>query len=513
MAVKIFAAIDVGSYELSMKIFEISGGKGIRALDYIRHRIDLGTESYNTGKLSYERVAELKRVLLDYKELMKSYGLQEYRAYATSALRETYNRYIVLNQIENMTGLHIDILSNSEQRFLDYKSIATKGSEFNEIIEKGTAIVDIGGGSIQISLFDKDTLVTTQNMRLGVLRIYDRIRNISTKPGHMEKLMEEMVSNQLAMFKKLYLKDREIKNLIIVDDYVSMLFQDKNCSSHKAGFISAPEYMELMESIKNSNYHEIAAQYGIPQENIPLLLLSGLLVQNAVGMFKAELIWAPGVTLCDGMAYEYAEKNKLISVAHNFEQDIIACAMSTSKRYLGSRKRNESIEEIALMIFDCMKKVHGLGKRERLYLQIASILHDCGKFISLSGVGESSYHIVMATEIIGLSHAEREMIANIVKYNHLEFAYFDEIGNETQLERNEYLTIAKLTAILRVANGIARSYQQKFTDFKAVLKESEILITVETTESMELEQGLFDKKAHFFEEVFHIRPVLRVKGR
>ena len=52
---KTFAAIDVGSYELAMKIYEISAKNGIKEIDHIRHRIELGTDSYFTGKLSYDR--------------------------------------------------------------------------------------------------------------------------------------------------------------------------------------------------------------------------------------------------------------------------------------------------------------------------------------------------------------------------------------------------------------------------------------------------------------------------
>ena len=167
---KTFAAIDAGSYELAMKIFEISSGDGLREIDHIRHRIDLGTDTYATGKISYDRVDELTGVLRDYREIMRSYRVDDYTAYGTSAFRETRNTAIVLDRIAQRTGIRIEILSNSEQRFLNYKAIAARGG-FNRIVEKGTAIVDIGGGSIQISLFEKDILVTTQNMRLGVLQI------------------------------------------------------------------------------------------------------------------------------------------------------------------------------------------------------------------------------------------------------------------------------------------------------------------------------------------------------
>ena len=147
MSVKTFAAIDAGSYELAMKIFEVSGTGGMREIDHIRYSIDMGTETYGAGRLSYERVDELCRVLREFSNIMKSYQVEDYKAYGTSAIRESRNRAILLDQIEQRTGIHIDVLSNSEQRFLDYKSIAFQGEGFQKIIENGTAIVDIGGGS------------------------------------------------------------------------------------------------------------------------------------------------------------------------------------------------------------------------------------------------------------------------------------------------------------------------------------------------------------------------------
>ncbi|WP_445081410.1 hypothetical protein, partial [Klebsiella pneumoniae] len=90
------------------------------------------------------------------------------------------------------TGIRIEVLSNSEQRFLDYKSVASKGLAFQKVIEKGTAFIDIGGGSIQISLFDKDSLVTTQNIRPGVLRMREELGRLSYRTYQFEELVEEL---------------------------------------------------------------------------------------------------------------------------------------------------------------------------------------------------------------------------------------------------------------------------------------------------------------------------------
>ena len=494
-----------------MKIFECSNRSRVHEIDFIRKKIDLGTDTYATGKISYERMDELCSLLCEFKQIMQTYRVEDYTAYGTSAIRETENTMIILDQIRLRTGIRVSVLSNSEQRFLDYKSIAIRGEDFNKIIGKGTAIVDIGGGSIQISLFDMDRLVTTQNMRLGVLRLRERLLKLQTSPSKYEELIDEMVSTQLSVFKKLYLKDREIQNVILVDDYVSQIMHGHVEKTGKEGYVKAEQFDQFVSHIKKHNSVEVSRYLGVTEEDAFLLFISSVMTNRLLKLMDARILWAPGATLADGMAYEYAEKNKLFVPEHDFEQDIIACAQNISKRYMGSRKRGETLEQICLTIFDSMKKVHGLGKRERLLLRLSALLHDCGKYISMVNVGECSYSIIMGTEIIGLSHREREIVASVVKYNHLDFAYYKEQGKMTDLASGDYLAVAKLVAILRVANGLDRSHKQKFKYIKASLKEDKLILTVDTLEDITLEKGLFDGKADFFEEVYSIRPVIKQK--
>ncbi len=120
---------------------------------------------------------------------------------------------------------------------------------------------------------------------------------------------------------------------------------------------------------------------------------------------------------------------------------------------------------------------------------------------------QSSYNIILSTEIIGISHFEREIIANVVRYNTIDI--FEEHDDVYGIDNDTYLTIVKLVAMLRVANALDRSHKQKFVDTRAVVKDSELLITTYTNEDITLEKGLFRRKAEFFEEVYGIRPVLK----
>lgn len=500
MNIQTFAAIDIGSFELTMKIYEFSGKNHMREVDYISRRLDLGTDTYSRGKISNDKMDELCRTLNEFRDIMKTYRVEEYHVCATSAIRETENITIVQDQIAQRTGMNIEVLSNSEQRFLDYKAVAARGEAFRRIIQEKTAILDIGGGSIQLSLFENEKLVSTQNLRLGVLRIYEFLNRYAQKSSQYENIIDEMAMAQLEIYKKLYLKDREIKNLIVIDDYISPIALRRARGDVSKTVISTEEFATILEQLKNKSF--------FTEESTPLIFISAVLINRIAELMEAKSIWMPGASLCDGMAYEYAEKMKMFQGEHDFEEDIIACAMNISKRYMGSRKRAETLENISITIFDAMKKIHGLKKRERLYLRLAAILHDCGKYISMVNIGETSYQIVMATEIIGLSHTEREIVANVVRFNHSPFVYY---GQQTTrgLDRDAYMIVAKLTAILRLASGMDRSHKQKLSGLKGTLKDNQLLLTIDTQEDITLEKGFFEDREEFFKEVFSIKPVLK----
>lgn len=521
MAARLFGAIDVGSYELELKIFEISKKNGVRTIDDIVRRLDLGTDTYNYGKLSFRRTEELKKVMLEFKRIMDNYGVEAYKAYGTSAIRELTGASIILDQIENETGIHVDILGNAEQRFLDYKSIAFRSGTFEKMIETGTAILDIGSGSIQLSLFDNGKLVTTQNISIGILRLNEQVSRINAPTSKFESLVEELCSSRLKIFKHLYLEKRKIDNIIVVDDYISDIIHKPNVEGHlmelaekegmkteSSDLLSIQKFNVVYDQIKSANRAEAARMLEIAEENVPMAHISAIIMRCVCDMMKVENLWLPGVVLCDGMMYEYAETQKILTFAHNFEQDIIASAQEISRRYNGSLERSRTLEKIALKIFDSTRRFHGLGEREKLLLQISAILHDCGKFISMNNLSDCAYQIIMNTEIIGISRLEREIIANVVRFNHADFVYYEK---QSRIGRSAYMTISRLTAILRVANGLDRSHKHKFGDFKIRVKDDQLIITVDSKRDITLEKGLFERRADFFEEIFSIRPVIKQK--
>ncbi len=508
---RLFAAIDAGSYEFEMKIFEMGAKSGIKEIDHIRRRIDLGDDTFHNGMISYAKMDELCDILKGFVDVMQTYKVEKYRAYGTSAIRETVNTNVVLDQIKLRTGLDISILSNSEQRFLEYKSVASRGERFEKLLEKGTAIVDIGGGSTQISIFDKGSLVTSVNLHLGILRIRDKLTALQPDMSHYAGYISEIILNELHIFKKLYLSNYDIRNIIVVDDYISVIMR-RFATKKDDDVISADTYREKLELLLDRSPYQETELAHILEENTSLLLPSALIVSHILDATGAKKLWIPGVSLSDGIAYDYAQDNKFITSTHDFEKDILSSAQYIAQRYDSSQTLSDELLNAALNIFDGTKKIHGLGKRERLLLTLAARMREVGRYVTMSSPAEASFAIIMGSEIMGVSHDERKIIATAVKNsypNNISYSVFDEMD----FDESSYRTAVKLTAILRLATGLSRSTRKSYAAVKSVITEGKLVITVSSSDNMMLEKGLFFERADTFEEVFGLRPVLKVRKK
>lgn len=517
--VRTFAAIDVGSFELELGIYEISDKLGVRSADHVKHVIALGRDTYNDGKISYHLVEEMCEVLSDFVRIMKEYQVEDYRAYATSAMREAKNSQIVLDQIKVRTGIDVRVISNSEQRFISYKAIASKDAEFQKTIQKGTAIVDVGFGSMQVSLFDKDALISTQNLPLGVLRLKELLAHEYLTREVEQLMVTEMVDNELATFRKMYLKDREIKNVIGIGEPILMLYYRIDAAKRKDR-VTRAEVNEIYERLSHMTRDQIEDTFEINAEYASMLFPTAAIYKRIMEMTGADNLWIPGIQMTDGIAADYAEAKKLLKFNHSFTNDIIVTSRNMAKRYKCLMTHIQTVETAALQIFDGLKKYHGLKERERLLLQIAADLHSCGKFVTMRDASNCAYNLIMATEIIGLSHVEREVVANVVRYHAQPFRYnqvqvmakpsmFTRLANPDNLT----MTIAKLSAILWLANAMDFSHKGKLTGCRLAVRGNELVITTDYTGDVTGEAMSIAEKDDFFEEIFGIRPVLKQKKR
>ena len=508
MAYKTVAAIYVGSSEIAMTVFEVNGRKSFRQVDCVKKTLELGKDTYRDGVISRVSIDQICEILNGFKKKMKEYQVSEYRAYATSAVREAGNTEIVLDAIKRTTNFHVQVLSNSEQRFINFKGLVAQYGDFHQVVSKNTAFVDVGAGSVQVSLFDKNNLVVTENIPIGAVRVRDYLALIGNKTGRVDQVMADYVQNDIVTFRNIYLNDKEIKNVIAVGEavyYIKKVVPELEIKD----VITRPLFDAIYKRVVSMPPQALAEKYGIPYERVTLLLPSITIYQSFLNNCKAEELYVPNVDFCVGIIVHYMDEGSRVVFNHNFEDDILATAYSVAKRYRCNRNHVDRISDFALKIFDAMKKRYSLDKKERLQLHLAAILHECGNYINLNDGAMNSYYIVANTEILGISHKERMEVANMIRYNTMYLPSYDKIASE--LGDCDYIAIGQMAAILRIANVLDKSHTQKIEDISVTIKDGKMVILAKTYEDLALEAGLFESRADFFEQIFGIRPILRVK--
>lgn len=507
MAIKTFASIYIGSFEVSMKIFELSSKKSIRTIDNVDARLDLGKDSFVNRNLGYEIVDQLCDILSQFKEIMQGYKVDDYEIYTSSVLRDSSNALFVLDQIHLRTGFTVNVISNSEHRFLSYKSVAGQ-ARFEGIVSHHAAVIDVGGVGIQITIFKDGHIVTTQHMDIGTIRLYELLH----KPGLTEKAyrnqIEEYINKKLEVFRALYL-DAELDYIIFMNDYGINFINGMELEVKGDNLIKTEKFVKYLVKLSKNAKEDIIDELNLTNDKSNLIIPSIILFKALATKLTAKEVWIPGVNVNDGIAFDYADRDKLLKGFHNFDEDVITAALAMSEHYNSYSTHIEALTKLTVQVFDAIKRTHGLGSRQRLLLQVATILHDCGKFVSLSNSAESAYNIIMSSEIIGLTHLERQIVALTVLFNSIPLCDYGEL--DVDITKEDYLTAVKLSAILRLSNALDQSHKQKFKNIKISLREKKMIISVESFEDISLEQTLFASKTSYFENVFSIKPVLREK--
>ena len=506
MGVPMFASIYIGSYEVNLKIFEFTVKKQTHEVEFVSSRVNLGRDILTNGKVGYEVVEDLCLVLNEFRRIIDSYHITDYKAYCSTVLTQAENYMFVIDQIRIRTGFLAAILSNSEHRFLSYKAMAGQET-FDQMIQTSAAVVDVGGASIQITLFRKGDLLTTQHMEIGTMRLKSLLDRPGVPQDRYEKEIEEFINKRLEVFHSLYCQSG-VDYIVYISDYGVNLMHGLSHNSAKE-VIRAEKMQKYTEQLLAHPLEQITGELNLSDDRDPMIIPAIMLFKEVSKKLDAKEIWFPGVDINDGIAYDYAQNAKLIRVNHDFEADVLSAARHIAEHYKSHSPHIEALRGLATQIFDTMKKVHGMGKRERLLLQVATMLHDVGKYVSFSNGPECAYQIIKSTEIIGLSHNEREMVGLIVLYNTLPLDDYDEVSDI--ISRENFVTVAKLAAILRVANALDQSHKQKFKNSSMTIKDRQLVISIEAFEDISLEQMLFDSKTEFFESVFSMKPVLKGK--
>lgn len=508
MKLKSYGSIYIGTYEVSLRIYEIHHkSRSLRLLTDLRRPIHIAHDLFKGSNITSDTVDDLIHALKDMKMTLSEFGTAVYEVYGGYAVKAAKNYPFLLDQIRQKTGLFVRLLSNSEQRFFSYEALASLET-FPKMIEESALLCDIGGSSIQLTLFHKGKIVTTQHILLGATEVRENLIALSQKVNGRTEVMD-MINKEIETFYHVYLPNANPEYLILLNDSISNLMHYFDVKDILGDATPREKVLAFLESIgADSYFSNTFDRFESDLQNemaLPFLLLYDAFVSQT----NCKYISIPGISLHAGMTYDAVYRSNTFTASHDFSEDVIDAAWAIAKRYGSYDPHVKMMDQMTTQLYSAIRKKAGLSKRDLTLARVVAILHDCGKYISLSGAAKCSYAIIMNSEILGLTHKERKIVALAAQYHHIKDIRYDLFSKNLSLE--EYMKLLKLLAMLRICNALDSSHRQKVSNLSFRLKEDELFITVSSESSLNLEKGYFKSKAQFFAEVFGFKPVIREK--
>lgn len=512
--IQLAAAIDVGSNYLRMSIAEIYSDGQILMLENLVKPTNIGKDTFASGRIAVHTIHETCNILKGFAQLMKDYRVKYYKAVATSGIREAENSEYILEQIRIYTGINVEIINSAEERFYVYKALRNQPQSSELIGSQSSLIVNITSGGIEVSIYESGNLKFTEYIKLGSLRLREILSDLETMTIDFPGVMEEFIKSKIYLLEST-IKNMKIKNFIGLGGELNTIYGICNGSPfarEEKHFIEKEALNKLYTHIRRMSNEQIMDTYDVSRKEGEILLPSIILFHTFLKLTDAGGIYTPMISLRNGLLSDMVDEMFDTQIRKESLNDIISSVWYIAEKYAVDKKHAAFVEKIALSIFDQTWKLHRLGERERLYLQVASILHDSGNYVNFSEHDIHSYNIIRIRNIMGLSNRELTLIANIAMFHANEIPTHSH-ANYVALETHEKIIVSKLSAILKLAESLDISHNQKISRLEVSnFGENKLVFILYSSQDILLEEWDFRNHSQFFEEVMGMEPILKHKG-
>ena len=281
------AAIDIGSNgaRLLIKNFRTAqdGSQQISRVMYMRVPLRLGSDVFTLGKISKERAVMMKHMLKAFYQLMKLNQVDDYRACATSAMRDADNGKKVLDKLRKATDIDIEIINGREEARLLCNNIV----ENIESANGNYAYIDVGGGSTEISLLHDGVLTHSHSYNIGTLRML----------GGM--VSKETVENMKADLRR-FAKDMPDMRMVGSGGNINKLFKLTH-SSKDAREVTIDEIKDVYAKLKSLSVDERIEQYGLKADRADVIIPASEIFMTVAEALGCGSIKVPNISLADSI--------------------------------------------------------------------------------------------------------------------------------------------------------------------------------------------------------------------
>jgi exopolyphosphatase/guanosine-5'-triphosphate,3'-diphosphate pyrophosphatase len=497
------AAIDIGTNTIRLVVAEVQEDDTYRILDEEREMVRLGEHLDRTGRLSDEAIERGLSALGKMKAIADGFQITELRAIATSAVREAANGRAFVREVLRQHKVRIDVISGEEEAQLAFRSAA----RHFDLQGRSTAVVDIGGGSVEVILSAGTAIDQVYSLPLGAVRVTERfVRSDPLREKHWKRMKEEI--------------DRAIRGTIRQPAHRAEImvgsggtftalahmskWQREGRHGSVQGYVLTPaEIIHLLDRLREAPLETRRQMPGLSPDRADIILAGASVIARLVRRLGSQQILVNERGIRDGlllhMISELPNRRSVAQLPQSGNR--IEWARHFARKCRSNERHCEQVATLALQIFDGLKARFELPASSRDLLQAAALLHDIGYLISHSKHHKHAYHLILHGDLPGFSPHEIELIANVARYHRRAFPK-KRHENLARMNADERRLIARLSGILRIADGLDRTHSQAVTAVKVRAIKNRLRLNIEAAASPQVESADAQRKSDLFKKAF-----------
>jgi len=497
-----FAAIDVGSNAMRLRVVEASGPSDVREVASERAAIRLGHDVFLTGRLTQSAIFEASEALKRFRDVMKASGVDAYRAVATSAVREAQNAELLVERASREAGVKLEVIEGVEEARLVLLAVMRAV----KVASRRALLIDIGGGSVEFTVVAGSTPRVSVSLPLGTVRLHEAFLH-SEEPvnGERRALLTEYIERLLGEVRLLGGPRPDV--VVATGGNCDAIASLASAATDDGLGIDVPRMTAIRDEMASLTPAARRERWGLRGDRADVIVPAMFVLSAVAERVGAATISTPGVGLKDGILAELVDRAFRVWDERGEEAEVEAEALELGRKYRFDERHARHVAGIATSLFDQLVDLHHLGAEERTLLRLAALLHDIGDFVGFESHHKHSHYLITQTDLMGLTPAHKEVVANVARYHRKAMPDLSHPGFR-KLDRKDRATVRKLAALLRVADAFDREHHTKVLEVAARVTPGRIALRAVANPNagvdldLSLERWTALRKADLMEDVF-----------
>ena len=482
-----FAAIDVGSNAMRMAIGRFDGRGELSILATSRAAVRLGRDVFRQGRISPSIMEQGVAAFAEFETMLHEYKVSRYRAVATSALRDAANSAQFIGRVERATGIAIEVISGDEEARLVHEAVAAAVP-----LKRGTnLLLDIGGGSCEVSLSDRGEVIFSESVNMGTVRLLEMVRGSPKDQALLERLIRQYARRVRARLKAIKHHGR-ISKIIGTGGNIDTLgeLRKEVLGEKSSRTLRRTELRQLMQVVSGMTVQQRIDRLGLRPDRADVIVPAMTLLMGIMEEVGVSTLAIPKTGLRDGVLRDLFSQSRSSHSRNSIQRQLSqvrTSALELGRHYQFDETHAVHVSRLALQIFDQTKRLHGLGAEPRAVLEIASLVHDIGYFINSTDHQKHSAYIIRASTFVGLTPEQRMMVALVARY-HRGAAPSERDDHYRELSSRERRLVRVLAGIIRLVEDLDREHSQRIKKVKVRLRGSRLTLVLPPSKTLLVER-------------------------